>query len=293
MRAAALALVVFALLFGGGQIGSAEPPHPFGAVPIVVTLEIGGCTGFMVGPRTLLTAGHCARRVGEAVGAIFPGQRLMGVVLATTYDPGCYNAEAPTCKMVTDAAVVRLFADAPGYLRMATADPVPGDYVVIPNHQQSKVSHGQCPDCVEVGQVERIQILNTGASFAIDTYIDHGGSGAPVLNQREEVVGIVSRSSTIYRNPDGTIRGATFASFISDARRLLETVESPPWACYGPETGCRVIWGANDVWYAMHTVPKRYILWPAFKTLGACIAALPEVRRDYPSMMPYIGCEQG
>ena len=175
------------------------------------------CTGFLVGPDLLLTAGHCSTNYDEIfnVNDLYcdsyawmfdyrstaeSAVNLSDVSPDTIYEcKEIIYAVSDTDEPYRDFALIRLDRLVVGrdYLKMATADVIDGDSVTMlgsPMGMPTKFT----------GNAQVLENIESKNSFTtnLDAFI--GNSGSPVFNDLGEVVGILvsgSPSDATYKDP--------------------------------------------------------------------------------------------
>lgn len=172
------------------------------------------CSGFLVGPDLLVTAGHCMLNVGEAKNEVTPHCEAFSWLFGHKVQPNGKEqlkdvnfSQLYSCKKVVyaihnpdfvpqtgqhifnqDFALIQLDRPVVNFLpaTISKEEPKDGDAVEMigyPNGLPAKASLN--------GKI--LELVNTNY-FRTDLDVLGGNSGSPVFNQKGEVVGIAVRS---------------------------------------------------------------------------------------------------
>ncbi len=161
------------------------------AAPAVVRISGGGrvgtaASGVIFDPSGLvLTAGHVARDLPERLRIELPdGTRRIGRVVGEFFEG---DVDLGLIEILrNDEDGIRPWPTVP----LAAVDSIdPGEWVVGLGHAASITGIDIAPPAARLGRVLAVQ----GAELAIDSPIDAGDSGGPILDLEGHVIGIASR----------------------------------------------------------------------------------------------------
>lgn len=167
-------------------------------VPESVVLA-GGCSGVVIEPGDIvLTAGHCDH-AGRVSIQFRSGETKIGTVVSRPPGEG--------------SVVIRLDSPVPDFCKVSDVDPIEGDFVTSYGYPGGNFQSGG-------GTVLRTQVQANykGIEFEpVETSIQTGPgwSGGPLLNSRDEVVGLLS---------SGDNRSTLWVS-LPEIRRSLRTLQ--------------------------------------------------------------------
>jgi hypothetical protein len=184
MRARFLAASMVALAL---PLVAQQPARPGGGIDIpavrkaVVTIQAldasgqlaASGTGFFVSEGYVLTAAH-----------VLEGAAGCRVELSDGQQQRCSVAASDSAK---DVSMLTVSGTAPASLRWGSSEAMKdGDEVTVISNPL-----GQLPGTVSRGIVSASRVVNGTKLLQISAAISHGSSGAPVLNSRGQVIGIV------------------------------------------------------------------------------------------------------
>lgn len=190
-----------AAIIGGSPVGPGDPLSRSSV--LVVTGDANGCTGTLIGRRSVLTAAHCVQGARLAIVAFIRGGNIIALtpVLAAAGHPGVARNDGNTAPI--DVAVLTL-RDLPpagfGPARIGGRDPAPGTRVTIAGFGRQQLDSMR-----SAGQLRRVDLPvitrsvsgytalgfqdRIGRAFAPSAC--QGDSGGPAL-AGGSVVGVVS-----------------------------------------------------------------------------------------------------
>lgn len=164
-------------------------------------------TGFLVGPRLLLTARHVLQAEPHCVVTV--RQQGSGAEAQAT-DWTTWFTRTRSDMTRTDLSVVRLKQPLHGYaFPLASSAPQAGDEVVALGYSSAEglgIAQGQVADVARKGNVPELDVQLSSA---------HGGNGGPILNEDGQVVGLVQRGGA------RQIESLDLAAFLGKGHRGL------------------------------------------------------------------------